>query len=61
MCANKNIGMFGIFHEAWQMCCSIHNIDWSEKEEERYSEAVEKSYYHPDKIREREERREENE
>ena len=35
MSANKRIPMFGIFHEAWEMCCNTHNIDWSEQEEER--------------------------
>lgn len=56
MCANKDIPFYGIFHEAWQLCCDAHNIDWSEKEEDRYLETVKKSYYHPDRVKEREER-----
>jgi hypothetical protein len=41
----KCILAFGIWYEAWTACCREHNIDWSDKEEERCTLASKKSYY----------------
>lgn len=49
-------GFFGVFNEAWVRCCRVHNIDITLDERERLDKAMEESYYHPDRVKAREER-----
>lgn len=44
------IPFFGIWNEAWETCLRAHNIDITDRERERITEAVKGSYYHPDQI-----------
>ena len=49
-----SIPFFGIWHEAWETCLRVHNLDITVLERERITEAAKGSYYHPDTIETRE-------
>ena len=45
------IPFFGIWHNAWEACCHVHQIDWSGREEDRCRDASKESFYHPENRR----------
>lgn len=43
----NNAPFYGIWYEAWAACLKAHNIDRTDREEKRCTEAAESSYYNP--------------
>jgi len=46
-----SVPFFGIWHEAWVSCLKVHDLDMTEREELRCTEAAKHSFYNPDKAR----------